>query len=334
LHIVRLAAGLVFLAWLLPVAGHADALFGLNGWFDRQAYHEAARIPGGPPQPFTWSLLYLCGSNAVLVTAVTWCSVAVLLLFTAGLWTRLTAILTWLIVASFTASPVLGSDADALLLILAFYLMVGYGLLGWSNREQGLAARILGARDTFLLGWLRKPQRKSVAANVALRLLQVHLAIVMVTSGLHKLQFSDWWAGLALWYPMHPVMEMTPETVDAPSRSSFMLLSLAAYALLAWQISFPAFAWRPRWRSLLLGGALIGGLGCAFLYPLPAFGPALIASSLSFVSPAEWYRWFGLLRILPKSTVWSQETEFKGQGPGGRSQGSSVRGKESEALKR
>ena len=116
---MRLAAGLVFLAWLLPLAGHANALFGLGGWLDRQAYREAAHLPGGPPQPFTWSLLYLCGSNAALVTAFTWCSIAVLILFTAGLWTRLTAILTWLIIASFTASPALGSDGDTLLLILA-----------------------------------------------------------------------------------------------------------------------------------------------------------------------------------------------------------------------
>src|SRR5262249_8009376 len=59
LHVVRLVAGLVFLAWLVPLAGHVDALFGLDGWFDRQAYREAAHIAGGPPQPFTWSVLYL-----------------------------------------------------------------------------------------------------------------------------------------------------------------------------------------------------------------------------------------------------------------------------------
>lgn len=304
LHVVRLAAGLVFLAWLLPLAGQVHALFGLNGWFDRQAYRETAQIAGGPPQPFTWSLLYLCGSNAVLLTAVYWTSIAVLVLFTAGLWTRLTAVLTWLIVASFTASPALGSDADGLLLILALYLMVGYVLLGWTDREQSLAARLLGARGTFLLGprpFVHVPERRSVGANVALRLLQVHLAIVMVVSGLHKLQFGDWWAGFALWYPLHPVMEMTPASAGTAEEvsSHLVLLSVAGYAVLAWQIGFPAFAWRPRWRSLLLGGALISALGSAFVYRVPAFGPALFAGCLSYVSAREWHRLFGLVGRVP-----------------------------------
>ena len=334
LHIVRLAAGLVFLAWLLPLAGHADALFGLNGWFDRQAYREAAHIPGGPPQPFSWSVMYLCGSNAALVTAVYWCSIAILVLFTAGLWTRVTAVLTWLVVASFTASPALGSDADSLLQILALYLMVSYVFLGLTDQGQALAARFLGARHTFLVGRLRKPERKSIAANVALRLLQVHFALVMVISGLHKLQFSDWWAGLALWYPLHPIMKMTVDTTVAPSHASLVLLSLAAYAMLAWQIGFPAFAWRPGWRPVLLGGALIGGLGCAFLYGVPVFGPALFACCLGFVSPAEWYGLFALLRIIPRSTISSQELGLRGPGAGARAHGSGLRGKESEVVKK
>jgi hypothetical protein len=305
LHVVRLVAGLVFLAWLVPLASHVHALFGLDGWFDRQAYREAARIASGPPQPFTWSILYLCGTNAVLLSAVYWSSIAVLVLFTAGLWTRLTAVLTWLIVASFTASPAFGSDADSLLLILALYLMVGYVLLGLTGREQALVPRLLGGRGTFLVG--RRPvsgdvpERKSVAANMALRLLQVHFAIVMLVSGLHKLQFGDWWAGSALWYPLHPVMEMTATTIGSPEqvRTSLMLLGPAAYAMLAWQIGFPAFAWRPCWRPVLLGGALIGGLGCAFLYRVPAFGPALFAGCLGYVSAREWHRLFDLIGMIP-----------------------------------
>ena len=57
LHGLRILAGLLFLAWLLPLAGQRDSLFGLAGWFDQQAYADAARLEGGPPKPISWSLL-------------------------------------------------------------------------------------------------------------------------------------------------------------------------------------------------------------------------------------------------------------------------------------
>src|SRR5262249_12600448 len=58
LHVLRVAAGLLSLAWLLPLMGHLDSVFGLDGWFDRQAYREAARLADGAPKPISWSLVY------------------------------------------------------------------------------------------------------------------------------------------------------------------------------------------------------------------------------------------------------------------------------------
>src|SRR5262245_40485855 len=84
LHALRLLTGLLLLAWLLPLAGSAEAWFGIGGWFDRRAYSEAARLPGGPPQPFGWSVLYLLGTNPALLRAAYWVAVLVLFLFTVG----------------------------------------------------------------------------------------------------------------------------------------------------------------------------------------------------------------------------------------------------------
>jgi hypothetical protein len=296
LHVLRIASGLVFLIWLLPLAGHVEGLFSLDGWFDRLAYKDSSHLAGGPPQPFTWSIVYLCGSNVALLKTVYWSSIAVLGLFTIGVWTRLTAILTWLIVASFTASPALGSDADPLLLILALYLMIGYVLLNVGDRGQSLIARVLGGGNTLLFRFGRGA-KDSRAANLAIRLMQVHFAIVMFVSGLHKLQFGDWWAGTALWYPLHPALETTARNIGSPEQvsSSLSFLSLAAYGMLAWQIGFPAFAWRPRCRLILLGGGLVGWLGCALIYRVPVLGPVLFIGCLSYVSAQEWRRLFGLL---------------------------------------
>jgi hypothetical protein len=293
LHVLRILAGLLFLFWLLPFAGHLDDLFGLHGWFDLQAYREAASTPEGPPQAYSWSILYLCGANPTLLTTVYWVSLAVLALFTLGVATRLTAILTWVIVVSFTANPATAYEGDTLLTVLAFYLMLGHLLMGWRDQHQSWVAYVLGRRDTwFLRGVLTSPSDRlpSVGANVALRLFQVHFAIIAVTSGLHKLQFGDWWAGVALWYPLHPPFTAADKIRPSAVSAEFQMgvLSIAAYAALAWQIGFPLFAWRRYGRPLLLGGAIVGWLATTFLYELPLIGPAIFLACLGYVTAAEW----------------------------------------------
>jgi hypothetical protein len=313
LHAVRVLAGLLFLSWLLVFAGHQEALFGLRGWFDLEAYRETVRLREGSPAPITWSVLYLCGTNATLLTAVYWASIGVLFLFTIGVWPRLMSVLTWVVVASFSANPAISYPGDYLLLLLAFYLMLGYLLLGqWSQRQSALS-RILGTNEGSLLApWLTwQPARhggresqpqQSHAATLALRLLQVHFAIVVVTGGLHKLQFGEWWSGAALWYPMNPTLEMTRERLSslaADAATRMLFISVATYVVLAWQLTYPLFAWRPRWRVVLLVGAVLGWAGSVFLYREPVFGPVLLLASLAYLTPAEWRWTFDRLARLP-----------------------------------
>jgi hypothetical protein len=292
LHVVRLLAGLLFLAWLLPLAGHVDALFGLDGWFDSQAYREAGRLADAPV-PLGWSLLYLAGHSRALLYALYGLSLLVLALFTAGVWPRLTAPLAWVLVASFLANPAARADGDELLAVLALYLAAGYVLFGLRR------GRLAGPALVWPLsrhGDSAAPG--SYAANLALRLLQVHVAVVVVVSGLHKLQFGDWWAGVAYWYPLHRPFETTPETIRARASSAgsyLFFLSLAQYAALAWQLAFPFFAWRRAWRPVLLAGGALGWLGAALLYREALFGPALFVGCLSYFTPEEWLALRGLI---------------------------------------
>jgi hypothetical protein len=296
LHLLRLLTGLMLLAWLLPLAGEVPALFGLRGWFDRQAYVEAARLQMGAPKPIGWSLLYLAGSSSTALLAVYWASVAILLLFTAGVATRLTAILTWVVVVSFTASPALDSELDPLLQLFTIYLALGYLLLGLRDWKLSWPARILGSRDCLLLGRLfRRPEGAaggSIAANLALRLVQVHFAIVITMSGLHKLQIGEWWSGVAHWFAIYPAMatRMAQAREHAADPITFLsLLNVAAYATLAWQLTFPLFAWRTGWsRGVLLGGAVVGWAGLVYFYHMPLMGMALAIACLTYLSSADW----------------------------------------------
>jgi hypothetical protein len=309
LHRLRVMGGLLIFAWAIAFAGQHEAFFSLEGWFDKEAYLEVARYREAnqrdlAPVPIGWSIFYLAGDNAALFDSLYWGSLAVIALFTLGIATRLTGVLTWVIVVSFLANPATSYDADYLVAILAFYLMIGYLLLGFWNRRLTPLEWLLGPHDAALWSsWLRDERiapPPSYAANVAWRLFQVHFAIIVVASGLARLQSEHWWAGIAYWFSLHPPMQTTRQAFDQmrPSAGFTLgLLALAQYAALAWQITFPTFAWRRGlWRILLLGGAVVGWLGTFFLLDLPLFGAFYFIGCVSFLYPDEWQRVWSWLR--------------------------------------
>jgi hypothetical protein len=298
LQCLRFLSGMLFFAWLVSFLGHQVEFFSLNGWFDAEAYREVQRQQNLAPAPIGWSMLYLAGDNVQLFQAMYWGSLATLGFFTLGIATRITGVLTWVVVVSFLANPATSYEGDYLLGILAFYLMVGHLLVGQLHGNLSIAERVVGARDDFVLArWLFPPsaaQRPlSCGANLMMRLLQIHFIMIIVTSALHKLQIAEWWSGVALWYPLHPTFKITAENLqrDRPNADfTLFYLSLAQYLVLAWQLGLPFFAWRPGrwWRGLLLGGAAIGWLGTFFLFQLPLFGPFVLLGCLSFLRPEEW----------------------------------------------
>jgi hypothetical protein len=313
LHRIRIGGGLLILAWMLSFAGHQEALLSLSGWFDYDAYLETDRMTrraleeNAPPPsaPIGWSIFYLAAGDRVLFDALYWGSIFVAALFTLGIATRITGVLTWVAVVSFLANPATSYDADYLIGILAFYLMVAYLLLGIWNGRLTAMEYIFGPKDAMVFARRRDSGREarghySYAANVVLRLLQVHFAIIVVTSGLHKLQIGDWWAGVALWYPLYPPLDTSAETLDrlrgiAPLYLG--ILSLAQYLLLAWEIAFPMFAWRRGWwRVVLIGGAALLWLLRSLVMGLPWFGAFYFVCCLAYLHADEWQRvrgWFG-----------------------------------------
>ena len=300
LQVLRVLSGLLFSFWLLSFLGHQEGFFSLTGWFDLQGYESVQRqgqqeaLAG----PIDWSLLYIAGESRATFQVLYWFAVAVMLLFTLGVATRIMGICVWLLVVSFLANPAASFEGDYLLGVLAFHLMIGHLLLGQWNGNLSIAERILGSKDDFLFRHWLFPRKfgerpMSHAANFSLRLLQIHVAIIIVTSGLHKLQMGDWWSGAALWYALHPPFQTTLETLQRQKTfapTMMFWVSLIQYAVLAWQIAFPVFAWRRGVfaRTILLGGAALGWVGALYLFKLPLFGPFVFIGALSFLSPDEW----------------------------------------------
>ena len=133
----------------------------------------------------------------------------VMFLFTIGLFTRVTAVLTWLAAVSYihrTQQVLFGMDT--MMNILLLYLMIGN--CGAALSVDRLLARRRAARaslgrtgglDDATNAFLAAPP-KSVAAGFALRLTQVHFCIIYLAAGMSKLKGASWWNTNAFWDTM------------------------------------------------------------------------------------------------------------------------------------
>lgn len=291
LHIIRILFGILLLCWLAPFAGYLNDFFSLEGWFDRAAFTEGGQMIDNQ----SWSLLYLVAHDSTLLSAFFWLSIAVIACFTLGFFTRITSVLTWLIVISFTANPLIEVDTDVFFRIIAFYLMIGYLLLDITRQDLPDSVRAFSPWNHWIGSMLTSTeQNKSAAVTVALRLLQVHFALAMVIMGLHKLQMAEWWGGVSFWYPLHRPSQTSLESINEMRNqgpiSYLFWMSLAAYAVLAWQIFFPTFAWRTgRFRWILVGGAILGTVGLMAIYSIPLLGPTFFLLCLCYLTDTEWH---------------------------------------------
>jgi hypothetical protein len=143
--------------------------------------------------------------------------ILVSLLFTLGLATRLTSALTWFAVLCYIhRNPNIQFGMDTMMVILLTYTM-----LGPSGSALSLDRRIARwwsqAKPDVVRWWYRlwhKPEPSaadiapapyaeqplpSISANLAIRMLQVHVCFIYMAAGLSKLLGPSWWDGTAVW---------------------------------------------------------------------------------------------------------------------------------------
>jgi len=289
LGLIRIAVGLLAL-WSLAVYGlDLRDFFGSDGWADA----EAVRRVQGYDQPGLWSFWFLVPDP--LLRPVWAACLVVLMLFTAGLFSRVTAVLAWVIVvATARRVPVSLFGFDQAVSAWLLYLAVsGAGgqavsldrFLGrWKRGRDAWSRRRSDGRVPLTSG----APAPTVSANLALRLIQLHLCLVYGMAGLAKLQGPAWWNGSALW-----------GTLASGEFRRWDLTWLAAYpwllnalthASLALEVFYPALVWSRVTRPLLLAATVLLHAGIGLTSPgLGEFGLAMVAANLAFVS-GPWLR--------------------------------------------
>jgi len=204
--------------------------------------------------------------------------IVLIVLFTVGLFTRVTSVLVWVACVGYihrTQQVLFGMDT--MMNILLFYLMIGNSGAALSidrviarYRAARASLRRSGTIDPNTRAFLACPQ-PSVGAGFALRLLQIHVCFIYAAAGFSKLKGASWWSGQAFWdVAVNPEFtplnyawyESTLRWIAQHKPIYHAICTLGVWFTLAVEISLPFLVWtKLRWLILLLATAMHAAIG-------------------------------------------------------------------------
>jgi hypothetical protein len=245
--------------------------------------------------------------------------VACAFLFTIGFCTRFTTAATWFgSLCYIHRNPNILFGVDTMMTILLFYLM--FSPCGAVYSLDRLVRQWWVTAKPRIVQWwygvLKRPLPDvpppdpvpetaplSVSANVCIRLMQIHVCIVYLYSGLSKLFGAAWWNGSAVWgtlgnYEFAP-MQFEPYLAFLRFLGSNMLLyetfmTSAGLFTLTFEIGYAFLVWRPRLRWCFLGAAIMLHAGIGLFMGLKTFSLMMLVMNMAFLRKEEVYWLFAL----------------------------------------
>jgi hypothetical protein len=230
------------------------------------------------------------------------CILTTMFLFTIGFCTRITSVLTWLGMLSYTQrAPTSLFGMDTIMNVVVLYLMIGP--TGAALSVDRLIARYWATYQA-LRNHLPAPKfsgpAPQVSANVALRLLQVHVCIIYLASGVSKLQGAAWWNGNAVWGTLANY-EFSPMQLQIYSGFLHLICqhrwlwelvtTSGSYFTLAFEIGFPFLVWSRSTRWIMVVSAVFLHVGIALCMGLVTFSLMMLVAVSVFI-PATTVREF------------------------------------------
>ncbi len=275
LSLIRLlAGGMLFythLVWSLDL----EAFLGPQGWLPVEYLREQVH----QNEWSVWSLFFWIESTWLLWTVHI---IALLVFFCLmiGLFSRPMSVLAFLFAVSYAhrVSPGAFFGLDKINCLLAMYLMLG----PCGARYSVDRIRRLRRGDTG-------PALPSTWATVAIRLIQLHLCIIYLFSGMAKLSGENWQAGTAVWWA---VANYEYQSLDMTWLGNWpVLVALATHATVFWELFYCFLIWNRYSRPLVLWMAVFVHGGIALFMGMITFGLVMIIANLSFISPNTVRRW-------------------------------------------
>lgn len=241
---------------------------------------------------YLWSI-YFHIHDGTWIWVIHFAFLGILILFTLGLWTRVTTVLAWIITLQYIhRSPTTLFGMDTMTTLGLFYLMIGPGGACYSL-DHWLAQRRERIRRNDPTYQLAVPT--SLLANISIRMIQIQFCIMYMAAGLSKLLGPSWWNGTALWntvanYEFAPyyLSFYEPALRMLASYRPIWEVSMTAGVIftLVLEIGFPFLVWIPRFRWICVIGAVMLHTGIGLLMGLITFSLMMIVLVSSFI-PSE-----------------------------------------------
>jgi hypothetical protein len=271
LAVIRILGGAMLFYTHLVWSKDLLAFLGPQAWISRET--AIAMNPA-----WSWSYLYYIESPTTL-WVLHIAALATFALLTLGLFTRVVSILAAIITISYSHRLV-GTQfgLDQINALLALYLAVGPCGAAYSL-DRWLACRRTGAR---------LPVTPSVSANIALRLIQLHMCIIYLFGGISKMRGDTWWDGTAVWLA---IANYEYQSIDMTWLVHFpFVVALASHLTIFWETFYCVLIWPRATRPVFLAMAVAVHGGIAVCLGMITFGLVMIIANLAFV-PAEVTQW-------------------------------------------
>ena len=289
LAIFRIAFGLVALAWTLALAPDLLTFYSRDGVVPRQPEFGSLRAL------WTWGLLSGAPGDAVVVGLFVVLLVACACVVV-GYRTRLASAGVFVGLVSFQRrDPFVLNAGDALIRLTALYLALAPAGVSLS------LDRLRTARDRF---W-EFPAR----APWALRMVQIQLSVLYVSTVLEKLGGETWRDGTAASYALR-LEDFQHLALPTTITGSAVVSAVLTYGTLAVELSVGLLVWSRRARPFVVVPAILLHVLIDATIVAGLFSATVLTAFVAFVEPETANRWIANARERASRTGRALETGF------------------------
>jgi hypothetical protein len=261
LALLRIWFGVLAFTWTIALAPDLGAFFSHGGL-----------IPGQPRATGVWGVLGVFSSDSAVQLLFIVLVLACIALI-AGFWTRAAAVIVFVGILSFERrNPYVFNSGDGLMRLIAFFLMLA---------PAGAALSIDRWRSARDRAW-----DFPVRPVWGLRLMQVQLSVVYLSTLWLKLQGTTWNDGTAVSIAQR-LSDLVRFQVPGVFSDSALVSNVATWGTLLLEGSIPILIWNRRLRPYVIVAGVCLHLGIDLSIRVGFFSFAMFTLYLAFLEP-DW----------------------------------------------